>query len=82
MCLVWVVGDAGGGDCFEKLGAGEPRGESVEELIDKAAEGDALLVEVEHHKHPFTSLVHFLQHLTRVSEHCISTSELRKQLSG
>ena len=58
--LVWIVGNAGGGDGSEELGAGELGGQSVHVLVDQSTERDALLVEVEHHEHAVTGLVHLL----------------------
>ena len=58
--LVGVVGDAGGGDGPDELGGGEPGGEPVHVLVDEGAEGHALLVQVQDHKHSLACFVHFL----------------------
>ena len=58
--LVRVVGDARGGDGPDELGGGEPGRQPVHVLVDEGAEGHALLVQVQDHKHSLACFVHFL----------------------
>ena len=64
--LVGVVGDARGRDGPDELGGGEPGRQPVHVLVDQGAEGHALLVQVQDHKHTFACLVHFLGEISRL----------------